>query len=235
MSVLALPELADRVTPPVTPAQLVAAFHFRHATKRFDPARRIPSAEFDTVLEAARLSPSSFGQEPWRFVVVQDPALRERLKAHAWGAQGQLPTASHVVLILARTAADMRFDSAYIDHHLREVEQLPPDVVERKRGVLASFQAKDFKLLDDDRAMWDRSAKQCYIALANMMTTAALLGIDSCPMEGFDVEAVNALLATELGIDTQRARLAVMVAFGYRAAEPGPKRRQSRDALVQWA
>lgn len=213
---------------------LLAALNFRHATKRFEPGRRIPERDFDAILEAARLSPSSFGQEPWAFLVVQDPALRERLRAHAWGGQGQLPSASHLVLVLARTGADMRFDSAYTDHHLREVEQLPPQVVERKRGVLGNFQANEFRLLDSERAMWDWAAKQCYIALANMMTAAALLGVDSCPMEGFDPEAMNALLARDFGVDTTRTQLAAMVAFGYRAAEPGPKRRQSREALVRW-
>jgi len=213
---------------------LLQALQFRHAAKRFDPERRIADADFDAILEAGRLSPSSFGQEHWRFLVVQDPTLRDKLKAHAWGAQGQLPTASHFVLILARTASEMRFDSGYIDHHLREVEQLPPEVVERKRGMIGSFQAKDFKLLDDERAMWDWAAKQCYIALANMMTAAALLGIDSCPMEGFEPEPMNALLKEHMGIDTARARLAVMVAFGYRAQPQGPKRRQRRDDVVQW-
>ena len=213
---------------------VLQALQFRHATKRFDPERRIAEADFDTLLEAGRLSPSSFGQEPWRFLVVQDAALRDKLKAHAWGAQGQLPTASHFVLILARTAAEMRFDSGYIDHHLREVEQLPPEIVDRKRGVLGSFQAKDFRLLDDERAMWDWAAKQCYIPLANMMTAAALLGIDSCPMEGFEPDALNALLQQDFGIDTAKARLAVMVAFGYRAQPQGPKRRQRREDVVQW-
>lgn len=217
----------------VAAADIRAALGFRHACKRFDPDRQIADGDVDLILEAARLSPSSFGQEPWRFLVVQSAALREQLRPHVWGGQGQLPTASHVVVILARTAKDMRFDSAYIDRHLREVEQLPEEVVARKRGVLANFQEKEFRLLESERATWDWAAKQCYIPLANMMTVAALRGIDSCPMEGFDPVAVGQVLASA-GVDSAHFRPAVMVAFGYRIDPQGPKRRLPRDETVEW-
>ncbi|MDP4098288.1 NAD(P)H-dependent oxidoreductase [Paenibacillus sp. P96] len=79
----------------------MAAFEFRHATKEFDPTKKISAEDFNVILETARLSPSSVGLEPWKFVVVQNPDLREKLRTVSWGAQGQMPTASHVVLILA--------------------------------------------------------------------------------------------------------------------------------------
>lgn len=213
---------------------ILSAFLFRHACKVFDAERRIDAADFEVILEAGRLSPSSFGQEPWQFLVVQNPELRNKLKAHAWGGQGQLPSASHVVLVLARTGADMRFDSAYIDYHLKEVEQLAPEIVERKRGVLANFQQNGFRLLESERALFDWAGKQCYIPLANMMTAAALLGIDSCPMEGFDPQGIEAVLAEHCAVDPARLRLAVMVAFGYRVNDQPAKRRQTSEQIVRW-
>ena len=79
---------------------IMDAFHFRHATKQFDPQKKVSKEDFETILESGRLSPSSLGLEPWKFVVIQDQALRDELKAHSWGAAKQLDTASHFVLIL---------------------------------------------------------------------------------------------------------------------------------------
>ena len=158
--------------------QVLAAFEFRHACKQFDPAKTISADDFQLILEAGRLSPSSFGFEPWRFVVIQNPALREKLKQTVWGAQNSLPTASHYLAILCRKD-DMRFDSAYIDHFMREVQHLPEDSVERKRERYRIFQQRDLNLLESPRALFDWGCKQAYIALGNMMTAAALVGIVS--------------------------------------------------------
>lgn len=214
--------------------RILEALRFRHACKTFDPAKPVSEAEFSTILEAAVLSPSSFGQEPWKFLVVQDPALREKLRPVAWGAQGQLATATHFVVILARTPRHMRYDSAYIDRHLREIEKLPPDIVERKRGAFEEFQKDDFRLLESGRALWDWAAKQCYLPLANMMTVAALLGIDSCPIEGFQSEAVTRILAEDFGVDPEDFRPAVMVAFGHRINPQPEKRRTPAAELITW-
>lgn len=92
--------------------EILDAFNFRHATKVFDPTKKISKEDFSFILETGRLSPSSVGYEPWKFLIVQNKEFRERLKEVAWGAQGQLPTASHFVIILART--DARYDSEYV-------------------------------------------------------------------------------------------------------------------------
>ncbi len=217
----------------LTPETILEAFRFRHACKVFDPARKIPEDQFQVLLEAARLSPSSFGMEPWQFLVIQNPALRQKLWGPAWGAQTKLDNASHFVILLARTGQDMRYDSPYIAHHLAAVDQLPPEVAEKRRAVLGNFQTQEFKLLESERAIWDWAAKQCYIPLANMMTVAALLGIDSCPIEGFDPEAVTAVLADQCAMDPAHFRPALMVAFGYRQNPQPEKRRQSLTELVR--
>lgn len=208
----------------------IEAMKFRHATKAFDADKKISNADFNTILEIGRISPSSFGFEPWKFVIVQNPVLREKLKAFSWGAQGQLPTASHFVLILARTTKGMKFDSSYIEHMMKEVKQLPEDIEERYRNFYTKFQQEDFKLLESDRTLFDWSCKQTYIALANMMTGAAAMGIDSCPIEGFDLDLTNAFLKNELDIDTKEFQVSVMVAFGYRKDEP--KREKIRQELA---
>ncbi len=101
---------------------IIDAFHFRHATKEFDPTKKISDEDFNTILETGRLSPSSLGLEPWHFVVVQNKELREKLKAYSWGAQKQLDTASHFVLIFARKNVTAHTD--YVQHLLRGVKNM---------------------------------------------------------------------------------------------------------------
>lgn len=215
-------------------ADILAAFQFRHACKQFDSVKKIAPDDFSLILEAGRLSPSSFGFEPWRFVVIQNDGLREKLKAVTWGAQGTLPTASHYVAILCRKD-DMRFDSDYIAGFMRDVQKLPADIVEKKLQRYRKFQEQDFRLLDSPRALFDWACKQAYIALGNMMSVAAMVGVDSCPIEGFDVAPTEAVLAEAGLLEQGRFGLAVMVAFGYRINPQPPKTRQPLDDIVVWA
>ncbi|SIO19372.1 hypothetical protein SAMN05443662_1695 [Sulfurivirga caldicuralii] len=217
-----------------TDSQALDVMHFRHACKVMDENRKIPEETFQTILEAGRLSPSSFGYEPWKFLVVQSPALREKLLPITWGAQNTLRTASHFVLILARTAKSMRYDSDYIQHMMRDIHHLPQEHIQKREQFYRIFQEEDFHLLESERAMFDWASKQTYIALANMMTIAASLGVDSCPVEGFKMDAVNELLASDFGIDTTEFRISVMCAFGYRVNEAKPKTRQPLEDIVQW-
>lgn len=214
--------------------QIIKAYNFRHATKQFDPNKIIPEDDFRFILETGRLSPSSFGTEPWRFVVVQNPELREKIKNASWGAFGKLPEASHFVLFLARTRVDLTYDSDYLRNHFINVKQMPEEHMSRYLGRIEEFQKSDFKLLDGDRPLFDWACKQTYIALGNMMTAAAQIGIDSCPIEGFDIEKMNQLL-NEAGLtENGRFGLSVMAAFGYRINEPSPKTRRPFDDVVKW-
>jgi len=212
---------------------LLNAFHFRHACKEFDPTRKIPADAFDLILETGRLSPSSFGFEPWRFVVIQDMALREKLLPMTWGAKKQLPTASHYLAILVRKGG-MRYDADHVQHMMRDIQKLPPERIEMKTAVYRKFQESDFRLLDSERALFDWGCKQAYIALGNMMTGAALIGVDSCPIEGYDQAGAEAVLVEAGLLDPAEWGLAVMVAFGYRVNPQSAKTRQAVAEVVRW-
>lgn len=215
--------------------KFLEAMKFRHATKEYDSNKKISDEDFNEILNYGILSPSSFGFEPWKFVVVQNEELREKLKVFSWGAQGTLPTASHFVIILARKVKGMRYDSEYIKHMMNDVKKLPDDVQEVYRGFYEKFQKEDFNLLENDRAIFDWSCKQTYLSLANMMTGAAYMGIDSCPMEGFDLNLTEKFLEDELGIDTEEFGASVMVSFGYRKDAPKHEKiRQSVDTVTSW-
>jgi nitroreductase len=214
--------------------EILSAYQFRHATKEFDSNKKISESDFQFILETGRLSPSSFGFEPWRFVVVQSPEIREKLHPHVWGAQKQLPTASHFVLIFSRIPKDMAADSDYIKGIMENVQELPPQVMEGKRKVFDKFLKVDFGLMANERAMFEWSCRQTYLALGNMMTSTALIGIDSCPIEGFDKAKVEQILAEEGIMDPEHFGISSMVAFGYRVNEPRAKTRRVAEQVIQW-
>ncbi|WP_439740809.1 NAD(P)H-dependent oxidoreductase [Bacillus pseudomycoides] len=218
-----------------TKEEILKAYQFRHACKEFDVNKKVSDEDFHFILETGRLSPSSFGFEPWKFVVIQNQDIRNKLLPVAWGAQKQLSTASHFVAILARKKEDMIYDSSYISNFMKNIQQLPEEVVTMKRGFYKAFQETDFQLLEGDRAMFDWASKQTYIALGNMMTAAAQIGIDSCPIEGFHQEKVEAILKEEGIVSGDTFGVSALVAFGYRAEEPKrDKTRQTMDMVVEW-
>ncbi len=201
--------------------RILDAYHFRHACKEFDAARKIPDDDFSFILEAGRLSPSSFGFEPWTFVIVQNSALREKIGAMSWGAKKQAPTASHFMVLLARTAQETKYGAPYLTHIMKDIQNISGDAIAAREQRLRSFQENEFKLLDEDgRRLFDWACKQTYIALGNMLTAAALIGIDSCPIEGFDREKLESLLTEEGELDRSRFGVACMAAFGYRKQPP---------------
>ena len=228
-------------TTPDIQAQIIDAFSFRHACKVFDAERKISDDAVETILEAARLSPTSFGHEPFKILMIQSPEKRELFRDFSWGANGimngttgQLGTASHFGIILASTGATMTAGSDYLQSFYRDVKLLPDEVIELFNGAYGKFQTTDHKITSD-REITDWSGKQAYIVLANMMTAGALMGIDSCPIEGFDMALTAATLEQHFGIDPVLYKPAVMFAFGYRAADPEfPKTRRSMAQTVTW-
>jgi nitroreductase len=214
--------------------QILEAYRFRHACKEFDAGRMISEEDFRFILETGRLSPSSFGFEPWKFVILQNKELREKLLPVTWGAQKTLPTASHFVLMLTRTRQGLAPDSEHIQSIMRNVQELPEEVAERKASMYRIFLESDFNLWNDERLVFEWASRQTYIALGNMMTAAAQIGIDSCPIEGFVKEQAEQVLEDAGILDRSDFGLSCMVAFGYRIREPRDKTRRPLDQVAEW-
>lgn len=215
--------------------EILDVFRFRHACKKFDASKKISNEDFQTILEAARLSPTSFGFEPWKMIVLTDETIRQKLYPLAWGARNSLDGASHFVVLLARKQADTLYSSDYITHIMQDIQKMPPEMMQQRREKYRTFQEDDFNLLVNERALFDWSGKQTYIVLANMMTAAAYLGIDSCPIEGFHQRNVDAVLTNAGLFDPERFGVSVMAGFGYRAEPPHrEKTRQPMEDLIIW-
>lgn len=207
------------------------AFQQRAATRFYNPDKKVSQEDFDYILQLARLSPSSVGSEPWTFLVIQNPELRAKLKPVSWGMATQIEDASYLVAILAKKNA--RYDSDFFRKGL-EKRGLSEEQMQEAIAKYKKFQTEDMKVLESERSLFDWASKQTYIALANMMTGAALIGIDSCPIEGFNYAEVNRILIEHGAFDPQEWGVSVMVTFGYRAKEIKPKSRKSLEEIVRW-
>lgn len=212
---------------------ILKAYQWRFACKEFDDTKKIPTADIDFLLEIIRLSPSSFGLQPFQVLVLKDPAILTALAEIVWGGKKQLPSASEVLLFVNRK--DIRFDSEFIRYMVKDVRQLPTDMLSMYMPLIQQHQEVDFALLDDQRYLHDWAGKQAYLALANVMSAAASIGIDSCPIEGFTMAAVSDLLADFKVIDPALQEPAVFCALGYRLAAPTrEKTRRPLHELVQF-
>lgn len=193
----------------MTPDTLTRSLHWRYATKKFDPSRRIPAATWAALEEALVLTPSSFGLQPWKFIIVETPELRARLVAASWN-QSQPADSSHFVVFARR---DNLPESA-IDHHLARVTEVTGTPLESLAGLRKVITGFCGNLRAQGRLdAW--ADRQLYIALGNFMTAAALLDIDTCPMEGLDPAQYDQILGlTGSGFST-----VVACAAGYRAED----------------
>lgn len=211
--------------------EIMDVLNFRHSCKEFDINKKISDDDFEVILEAGRLSPSSMGIEPWKFLVIENQELKNELGAVCWGGKVQMPTSSHLVVYLSRAAKELRFDSNYINHLLKEVKHLPEDVVSTYKGIMKSIEEARFK---EDSDLEAYASEQVHIALANMMNVAAMQGIDSCPIGGIDRKAVEKILVDRGLLDTDKFNIALCGAFGYRVNDRGEKLRQGMDEIVTW-
>lgn len=203
----------------ITKNAILDAFNFRHACKLFNTDRKIPQADLDFILETGRLSPSSMGLEHWKFIVVQTQQLKQALQI-ACADQPQIGSSSDVIVILARKA-DLQPGSSYVKAQFERL-QLTPEQTAKLHQFYREL------ISDTDLAAW--SIAQCHIAAANMMTAAAAIGIDSCPIGAFAPDQVRALLQIN---DAQYA-VALVLPLGYRKHPQPAKHRLPFSEVVEF-
>ncbi|MBW4599247.1 MAG: NAD(P)H-dependent oxidoreductase [Calothrix sp. FI2-JRJ7] len=216
------------ITTVSAPEAVLEQLKWRYATKKFDANKKIPSDVWKVLEQSMVLAPSSFGLQPWKFFVVNNQEIRQQLLPHSWG-QAQVVDASHLVVF----AIKKDIDAAYVDRYIArmaEVQQVPVENLAKFAGVVKGFMEKPPYPLDLNQ--W--STRQVYIALGQFMTTAALLGIDTCPMEGF----VPSKYDEVLGLPEQGYAAVVVCPAGYRSAEDKsaerPKIRFDTQDVVQY-
>lgn len=205
------------------PADTLAALKWRYAVKKFDPTKKIPAEAWAALEQSLLLSPSSYGLQPWKFFVVETPAVREQLLPHSWG-QRQIVDASHLVVFAVKkevTAADA-------DRLIARTSQVREVHVETLAGYHKMMTGSLTRTPADELDVW--MSRQVFIALGFFLTTAAVLGIDTCPMEGFVPEKYDEVLG--LGAKGYASR--VVAVAGYRAADdPAATAKKVRYELAE--
>lgn len=200
------------------------AMDFRHACKVFDENKKISDEEMHYILEAGRKSPSSFGMEAWKFLVITNEELKAKLRPFCWD-QVQITSCSHLVIVLAGIE-NAKVESGMPKKRFTRRE-MPQETLDFYMDIYAKHLEKTLST-DDNIYAW--TSKQSYIALGNMMTAAAFVGIDSCPIEGLEKENVEEVL----GLDTSKYQVAVVVPFGYRINEQSSQLRLPFDEVVEF-
>ncbi|MCT7549602.1 NAD(P)H-dependent oxidoreductase [Aliarcobacter butzleri] len=202
------------------------AMDFRHACKIFDETKKISDEDMKFILEAGRKSPSSFGQEGWKFLVITNEELKAKLRPFCWD-QPQITTCSHLVIVLAAIEA-VKPESGIpaLRFARREMPQEKKDFYNN----LYKNHLTVTKVLDNDETVYSWTARQAYIAAGNMMTAAAIKGIDSCPIEGFEKAKVEEVL----GLDTKKFQLSIVLPFGYRINPQSTQMRLPFEEVIEF-
>lgn len=207
---------------------LLNTFHNRFTCKRYEPGCSISEEDFNTIMEVARTSPSSFGMEPWKFLVIENPDLLSEILDVAWGAK---QNAARTVIILARKGVTA--DSDYAKHIWCDIKGTTAADLAGMQKTFKNFQEQSRKLTTPER-IDEWAAKQTYIPLANMLTAAAMLGIAATPIEGFDIEALNSLLEMHSLMDPKEFSASLIIQFGEVAQshfEPHQTRRPANEII----
>ena len=182
--------------------------NWRYATKKFDTTKKVSKEDLETLKEAIRLSASSFGLQPYRILIIENPELRAKLQPAAWG-QSQIVDASQLIVFANIT----NFGETEIEESIANTTKtrgLPADAL---KGYGDFMKSKIVTLPEDVRNTW--ASKQTYLALGNLMNAAAELRIDVTPMEGFEPTQVNEILGLEkLGLNAT-----LLATIGYRHEE----------------
>ena len=182
--------------------------NWRYATKKFDTTKKISTEDLNILKEAIRLSSSSYGLQPYKVIIVENPEIRALLQPAAWG-QSQIVEASHLIIF----ANETNVDDSTIDSYLKKISETRNTPIEALSGYGDFMKSKITTLETEVKNIW--TAKQTYLALGNLLNAAAELKIDVTPMEGFVAERVNEILGLEkLGLNAS-----LLATLGYRHAE----------------
>ena len=200
------------------------ALQFRHACKSFDMSKKIPSEDIEFILNAARLSPSSYGLETSKYIVISNDKLKEKIQEASMN-QSQIGNCSHLIIVLAGIE-EVKIKSGIPKARFERLN-MPKENLE---FFLSLYEGFSNEHLYNDEKIYNWASKQAYISVGNMMTAASVKGVDSCAIEGFEKERIENIL----GLDASLHQVALVLPFGYRKYEQSALVRQDLTDLVQF-
>ncbi|MGO4289476.1 NAD(P)H-dependent oxidoreductase [Chitinophaga sp. RAB17] len=181
---------------------------WRYAVKKFDPAKKLSAAQLEKLVAATRLSASSYGLQPYKILIVENPAVREQLKS-ASNNQSQITDASHLIVFARYTD----LNDSHVDDYMNNIAETRNIASEQLTGFSDMMKGTVTRLGAEGTAIW--SSKQAYLALGTLLTAAAVENVDACPMEGFDTAKYDEIL----GLKDKGLTTVVIAGVGFRAAD----------------
>lgn len=219
--------------PNIAIKDIESALKFRRAMKSFDASKKINKEDITLILEAIRLTPTSYGLEPFNVIVAQDTDFRKKLEKAA-GVNAAKFTASHLLIFTAKTGEELTREDGHIDHMLRDVAYMNAVIRTGYKTFWKKWAKTDFKIFGDNEKLHQWAARQAYIALGFAMMTAAERGIDSCAMEGFSIDKLAEILEELKLIDREKELPVVMLALGYGNKEPHSQTRRDINEIIKY-
>jgi len=199
--------------------------NWRYATKNFDSSKQVSTEDLNTLLEAGRLTASSYGLQPYEIYVIKNEEVRKELRKASYD-QPQITDASCIIVLANKPT----FDDSMIDDYIANIMKVRGLSKEDLEGFSKTMKSTLLDLPDAYKGAW--TSNQAYIVLGNLMTIAAEMEIDTCPMEGFDKEQYNEIL----GLTNKGLNAAVVLAVGYRSTEDAtqhyPKVRYPEEQII---
>jgi nitroreductase / dihydropteridine reductase len=190
---------------------------WRYATKKFDPTKKLSKEQLEHLLEAVRLSASSYGLQPYQIFVITDPELRKQLRSHSHD-QAQVMDASHLMIICARTDIGPGYVDDYVDRVVGERGVARESLAAHRETMVKAIEKKG----PQETTEWAK--RQGYIALGFLLSAAAAMRIDACPMEGFEHDKIDA----DLGLPKLGLTVVAFCPVGFRADDPSALRKKVR-------
>ena len=204
---------------------IVDKLNWRYATKKFDSSKKVSEEDLETLLEAARLTASSYGLQPYKIYVIEDTDVRQKLRKASYD-QPQITDASYLIVLANKPT----FNETMIDDYIANIMAIRGVSKEDLEGFSQTMKSTLLDLPDAYKNTW--TSNQAYIVLGNLMTVASEMKIDTCPMEGFDKAKYNEIL----GLTDKDLNAAVVLAVGYRSADDTtqhyPKVRYSKEQII---
>ncbi len=216
--------------------EFLKAYGSRFACKKFDTSREVSRSDMEFILEAGKLTPSSFGFEPWKFLAIENKELKDKIFDTAPRLATAMKTADKVIVILAKNSSELRYSSGYVNHMLRDVQKLNDSQAKAVKEGFRKFQERESSSVYDTMSIYHWSWRQSYLPLATMITAASQIGVATCPIEEYNEKELERLLEDEGVLNRNEYSVSVLLAVGY--ADPSIIRedfkRNYREDVIEW-
>lgn len=216
--------------------EFLEAYKSRFACKKFDTTREVSREDMDFILEAGKLTPSSFGFEPWKLLVIENKELKDKIFDTAPRIAGAMKTADKVIVVLAKNSSELRYSSGYINYMLNDVRKLSDIEAKAVKEGYRKFQERESSSVYDTMSIYHWSWRQSYLPLATMIIAASQIGVATCPIEEYNEKQLERLLEDEGVLNKNEYSVSVLLAAGYpdEAIIKEGKERHFRPDVVEW-